>query len=296
MTRTPSNNPSCARLKGEGAWTVRKRITEDSTLWDVHCGGKVIDGGFLYPVLVNKLVKAHNASIGEEGEAPSGKIRIGDMGEFTGGDDVVYQCRVTRVYADGLLEISYTRKGEKIDRAYIPDYQFSPNVAGASEEEKETPNGGIASHVHSKQYHETDLAPCPFCGRECHVGLTGQLVLASPWYAWCNYCLVHLYGPTREEVVTKWNQRAQGSEVHAPQSPSATPIHKSPSSGPTDNDSKEEEFVRCRTGNECWIRQSDQKHLTSEEVISALRARLEFIETENAICPSSTTRRSASGR
>lgn len=50
-----------------------------------------------------------------------------------------------------------------------------------------------------------------------------------------------------------WALSELGSEVHGSQAPSATPIHKSPSSGPTDKDSKEEEWQVKRIGVEAVV-------------------------------------------
>ena len=59
---------------------------------------------------------------------------IGRIGEFTGGDGVVYQCLVTGTdeppWDDLSLVIDYCRDGRKITGAMIPVHAFRPDTGG----------------------------------------------------------------------------------------------------------------------------------------------------------------------
>lgn len=139
MTESKEKDPSCARLRGEGAWTVRKRITENLTLWDVHCGGNI-------PAL--------EAPIGGDAESVEGAtdkgleaalLALKKADEFIVEAKAIFRGELGRDWADDYgpafeLLSDYETLAQK---SLLTPSSVSPNVAGASEEEKETSGNAV---------------------------------------------------------------------------------------------------------------------------------------------------------
>lgn len=97
-----------------------------------------------------------------------------------------------------------------------------------------------------------------------------------------NFNLWKMDSEPKWALIEKWTL---GSEVHAPQTPSASPIYKSPPSGPTDNDSKERARNLFHKLDLSAITPPDQcarvRSIIEKAFNDALRARLQKQKEEN---------------